>query len=69
MKVIMYSLPTCGKCNTLGLKLQAAGIEYEKVQDIDVMQKLKIMQTPMLDIGDKKLLSFFEAIEWIKTQK
>lgn len=62
-KIILFSTG-CPKCNVLKKKLNAAGIEYDEVNDVDAMNKLGIDSVPMLKVDDK-LLSYIDAVKYI----
>lgn len=64
MKVILYS-NHCPKCNVLIQKLKLAKIEYEEINDIDIMISKGFMSMPILEV-DGKVMTFMEAVEWIK---
>lgn len=60
MKVTLYTTG-CPRCRVLESKLNAAGVEYEKVTDKNLMIEKGFVATPMLDI-DGETLSFGDAI-------
>jgi len=64
MKVILYS-NHCPKCNVLIQKLKLAKIEYEEINDINIMISKGFMSMPILEV-DGKVMTFMEAVEWIK---
>ena len=55
----------CPKCKILKKKLDDAGISYEENNNTEDMVKLGIEQVPVL-CTDETLLSFGEAVKWIK---
>ena len=55
----------CPQCKVLKSKLDTAGINYEVVDDIDLMRWLGIASAPVLEV-DGQNLNFARAIEWIK---
>lgn len=63
MKVVLYSTH-CPKCNVLTQKLNSKGIQFEEVNDVDVMQSLGIKTVPMLEI-DGKIMDFGKATQWV----
>ncbi len=62
-KIILYST-NCPKCNVLKKKLEAAHIEFEEVNDIDVMISKGIMSAPVLQVKDK-LLQYLDAVKYV----
>lgn len=67
MTVVLYSTG-CPKCNVLEKKLLSAGIEYEIVNDADLMINKGFTSTPMLEV-DGKDLDFKKAVDWINNKQ
>ena len=67
-KVILYKTLTCPKCKMLSMKLDAAGINYEVVTDMKVMEFKGFKEAPKLEV-DGVVMSFKEATDWLKEQK
>lgn len=67
LSVVLYSTG-CPKCNVLKKKMDAQGIQYSEVNDIDEMQKLGMMTAPMLSV-DGELMDFSKAVEWTNSQQ
>lgn len=65
--VTLYSTKTCPKCRVLGIKMDSKGIQYEKNEDVEVMQKKGLLTVPWLEV-DGKMMDFNEANEWINQQ-
>ena len=65
-KTILYSTG-CPKCKVLKSKLDAKGIQYEEVNDIDTMLALHIDAVPVLYHNDNRM-EFKEAIDWVNNQ-
>ena len=63
MKVVLYSTH-CPRCNVLEKKLRDKSIEFEEINDIDVMTKKGISQVPMLEI-DGEIMDFGSANNWV----
>ena len=63
MNVILYTTE-CPKCKVLEAKLQLKDIEYERVDDIDIMNKKGFMEAPMLEV-DGQVMNFVDANTWI----
>lgn len=66
MSVILYSTH-CPKCNVLEKKLKAAGIEYEEVNDVNIMLEKGMHSAPNLEV-DGQIMDFTQATNWIKEQ-
>lgn len=65
--VIIYTTETCPKCKILKKKLSEKGIEYNEVNDIEILKSLDIYEVPILEI-DGKYLDFSEANNWVNSQ-
>lgn len=65
MKVILYSTH-CPKCNVLEKKLKQKNINYEEINDIEVMKEKGYLSVPMLELDDKTM-DFKEANDWINS--
>lgn len=63
MSVVLYSTH-CPKCEILATKLKSKDVDYEEVNDTDIMLSKGFMQLPMLEV-DGKLMNFVEANNWI----
>lgn len=63
--VILYST-NCVNCKVLKTKLEAKGIQYSVVSDIDEMLKLGMTSAPNLKVGDI-LMNYGEAVKWVKS--
>lgn len=63
MKVILYSTH-CPKCNILEKKLNEKGIDYEEVNNVDVMLTKGYDTVPMLDV-DGVVMDFSKANQWV----
>jgi len=55
----------CPKCKVIERKLEAKGIEYEEVTDMDkiieVASTIGVNSAPLLETDDGKVLDFMEA--------
>ena len=60
---ILYSTG-CPKCNVLKMKLQLAGVEFEECNDVGEMQRLGMMEAPLLSVNGKEM-GFVDAVSWI----
>lgn len=63
MKVILYTTH-CPKCKVLEQKLKQKGIEFEVVEDQDVMIEKGFMEAPMLEV-DNNYKNYNESIKWL----
>ena len=64
--VILYE-HGCPNCRVLKMKLDKSGIEYETVNDVEVMKAKGFQSAPKLEV-DGKVLDFKEAVDWLKEQ-
>lgn len=64
MNLTLYSTH-CPQCKVLQSKLDQAGLEYNLVEDQDVMIEKGFMSAPILEV-DGAVLNFSKAIQWIK---
>jgi len=67
MGVILYTIH-CPKCDVLEQKLNMKGIQFEKVDDIAVLQAKGMDTMPMLEVNGE-LLGFADAVKWVNSQK
>ena len=65
MKVLLYSTH-CPRCDVLEKKLQQKNIQFEEVNDVEIMMKKGYMSAPMLEVDDVSM-NFKEAVDWINT--
>ena len=63
MSIVLYSTK-CPKCIILEKKLKAKNINYEEVNDIEVMKEKNYLSVPVLEV-DGERLDFAKAIEWV----
>lgn len=61
--VTLYSTG-CPRCNVLVQKLDSKGIEYDVVNDVDIMTEKGIETVPVLEV-DGRLMQFKEATDWV----
>ena len=66
MNVILYSTG-CPRCKVLETKLKQKSIDYQEVNDVEMMQEKGFDFVPMLEI-DGKIYDFKAAVEWIGGQ-
>ena len=65
-KVILYE-HGCPRCKVLKMKLDQKGIEYETVNDVEIMKAKGFNEAPKLETDDI-VMDFKQAIDWIKEQ-
>lgn len=66
-EVILYE-HGCPRCKVLKTKLDQKGIQYQIVNDVEVMKEKGFKEAPKLEIADGVVMDFKEAVEWIKEQ-
>lgn len=66
-KVILYE-HGCPRCKVLKAKLDNSGIQYETVNDVEIMKMKGFDEAPKLEIEDGTIIGFKEAVDWIKEQ-
>ena len=64
MNITLYTTH-CPKCKVLETKLQQKGLEYETVEDENIMVEKGFLSAPMLEI-DEEVFDFSGAINWLK---
>ena len=66
--VKIYTTDTCPRCKVLKVKMDAKGIPYESITDVDEIQRLGIMSVPYMQVDDGELMDFATANAWINKQ-
>lgn len=66
--VKIYTTDTCTRCAVLKSKMDAKGIAYESITDVNEIKKLGIVSVPYMQIDDGELMDFTEANAWINQQ-
>lgn len=66
MNTILYSTH-CPKCKVLETKLKQKGIEFEEINDVEIMKSKGFVTAPKLEV-DGVVYDFKEAVDWIKEQ-
>ena len=67
--MILYTLPTCGKCKVLKMKLDSKNIPYEICEDISIMRSKGILGVPAVELSDSTILTDFQKInEFVNKQ-
>ncbi len=62
-KIILYS-NNCPRCKILKKKLDDNKINYEVVDNVDIMIDKGLSIVPVLEVNNK-ILNFKEAVEWV----
>ena len=62
--VILYE-HGCPRCKILKMKLDQNGIQYESVNDVEVMKEKGFTEAPKLEV-DGVVMGFKDAVDWIK---
>lgn len=62
-KIYFYTID-CPACNVLEQKLIRKGVEFEKVNDLDILREKGLEVFPVLEV-ENKMLSYSEAIKWV----
>lgn len=64
--VILYE-HGCPRCKVLKSKLDQKGVQYQNVNDVEIMKSKGFTEAPKLEV-DGVVMDFKEAVEWIKEQ-
>ena len=64
MNVTLYSTH-CPKCKVLEMKLKQKNINYEEINDVEIMKAKGFMSAPKLEV-DGVVYEFKDAVDWIK---
>lgn len=64
MNIVLYSTD-CPMCKVIEAKLKQSNIEFEKINDVDLMVQKGFRSAPILEV-DGVAYNFKEAIEWVK---
>jgi len=67
MEVILFS-NHCPQCRVLEAKLKQKGIEYQEINDIDLMLEKGFKSMPMLEV-DGIIMNFTQSNTWIKERE
>ena len=62
--IILYE-HGCPRCKVLKTKLDQKGIQYESVNDIEIMKEKGFKEAPKLEVNGV-IMDFKEAVDWIK---
>lgn len=68
----LYSGPTCSKCMLLKRIMNNKGLEFQTIEDQDVVgqksTQLSIYELPILEVGESEYYSGSEAIQYINKE-
>ena len=64
MNIVLYSTK-CPKCKVLETKLKQSNVQFEEINDVDLMVQKGFKSAPVLEV-DGVAYGFKEAVEWIK---
>ena len=65
-KITLYTTG-CPRCKVLSQKLDAKGIPYEAVTDVDEIIEKGFAQAPVLVVNDD-VMEFATAVQWVNEQ-
>lgn len=65
--IVLYSTG-CSRCHILEMKLDEDGIQYSKVENVELMIAKGIMSAPMLEVNGE-IMNYDQASDWIKNRK
>ena len=63
MNFTFYSKPGCPQCSVLKKKMDAAGVEYKHIENVDAIVALGLKGAPVLQ-ADGALYCGPEALKW-----
>ena len=66
MNVILYTTH-CPQCNVLTKKLEQKNIEFNIVDDVNVLLSLGISAAPALSVNGGEIMNFKQAVAWLNS--
>lgn len=66
MKSITLYTTHCPKCTILQKKLEAKNIQFDVVQDVQIMKEKKIMSVPVLQV-DGQVFDYYNAVKFVNS--
>ncbi len=66
MQITLYTTEHCPVCNMVKHTLTQKGVEFNIVNDIEVMSTMGFKSAPMLEV-DGNIMNAKDAINWIKS--
>ena len=64
-KITLYTIG-CPKCKVLEMKLKQKKVEYETIEDMEVMKEKGFMSLPILEV-DGNAYNFSEAVKFLNS--
>lgn len=65
----LYTLPTCGTCKIIELKMHEKNINFTLINDEEILIKKGIEQVPVLELEDGTMINHLIDIRnWINKQ-
>lgn len=65
MNITLYTIG-CPKCKVLEIKLNQKKLNYETINDIDIIKEKGITSLPVLEVDDKRY-NFSDAIRFLNS--
>lgn len=66
-EILLYALPTCGKCKILKQKLNAKNISFKEITDEKSLMNAGIDTVPVMCVNNH-IYNFTEANTWVNQQ-
>lgn len=66
MNEVKFYTIDCPACMVLEKKLEAKGVVFTKINDIETLQSLNIEQFPVLEVNNE-FLSYSKAVKWVNS--
>ena len=66
MNEIKFYTIDCPACMVLEKKLEAKGVVFTKINDIETLQSLNIEQFPVLEVNNE-FLPYPKAVKWVNS--
>jgi len=68
LQITLYTTEHCPVCNMVKNTLKKKGVEFNIVNDIEIMTMKGFKSAPMLEV-DESIMNAKDAINWIKSLK
>ena len=62
----VYSSSSCPRCKVLKMKMDKANLNYDVVEDIEIMKEKGIKSIPVVELEDGRILDFSAAIAFVR---
>jgi hypothetical protein len=66
MNEVKFYTIDCPACMVLEKKLEAKGVVFTKINDIETLQSLNIEQFPVLEVNNE-FLPYPKAVKWVNS--